>query len=329
MIARLKGEWEDEYQGWQKRDLSARRYVYVWADGVYLQARMEPQAECMLVLIGATPEGKKELIGFRTGMRESAQSWKELLVDLKARGLSIAPEVAVGDGALGFWKALDKIFPSTRHQRCWLHKTLNVLDKFPKSVQPNAHKDLREIWLAPDRATAETAIATFAEKYAPKYDKAVECLIKDRETLLTFFDFPADHWDHLRTTNPIESVFATVRHRTVRMKGALSQATARLMVFKLVMVAAKTWRRLQGQNQLPKVIKGVKFRDGIEVAPETKSAASVRRHLKSTIAVAEVPKVDHRIGQGFEGVVQLAEAFEPKQQAAKVIFPAKYPLYGH
>ena len=159
------------------------------------------------------------------------------------------------------------------HQRCWLHKTLNVLDKFPKSMQPNAHKDLREIWLAPDRATAETAIATFAEKYAPKYDKAVECLIKDRETLLTFFDFPADHWDHLRTTNPIESVFATVRHRTVRMKGALSQATARLMVFKLVMAAAKTWRRLQGQNQLPKVIKGVKFRDGIEVAPETKSAA--------------------------------------------------------
>jgi putative transposase len=227
----------------------------------------------MLVLIGAMPEGKKELIGFQTGMRESVQSWKELLVDLKARGLSVAPEVAVGDGALGFWKALDEAFPSTRHQRCWLHKTLNVLDKFPKSVQPNAHKDLHEIWLAPDRATAETAIAAFAEKYAPKYDKAVECLIKDRETLLTFFDFPADHWDHLRTTNPIESVFATVRHRTVRMKGALSQDTARLMVFKLVMAASKTWRRLQGQNQLPKVIQGVKFQDGIEVAPEAKSAA--------------------------------------------------------
>src|SRR4030081_1644098 len=273
VIARLKGEWEDEYQRWQKRDLSARRYVYVWADGVYLQARMEPQAECMLVLIGATPEGKKELIGFQTGMRESVQSWKELLVDLKARGLAVAPEVAVGDGALGFWKALDEAFPSTRHQRCWLHKTLNVLDKFPKSVQPNAHKDLHEIWLAPDQATAETAIAAFAEKYAPKYDKAVECLIKDRETLLTFFDFPADHWDHLRTTNPIESVFATVRHRTVRMKGALSQDTARLMVFKLVMAASKTWRRLQGQNQLPKVIQGVKFQDGIEVAPEAKSAA--------------------------------------------------------
>jgi putative transposase len=154
VVARLKGEWEEEFQRWQKRDLSARRYVYVWADGVYLQARMEPQAECMLVVMGATPEGKKELIGFQTGLRESAQSWKELLVDLKTRGLSIAPEVAVGDGALGFWKALDEAFPSTRHQRCWLHKTLNVLDKFPKSMQPNAHKDLREIWLSPDRAAA-------------------------------------------------------------------------------------------------------------------------------------------------------------------------------
>jgi putative transposase len=273
VIARLKGEWEVEYQRWQKRDLSARRYVYVWADGVYLQARMEPQADCMLVLIGATPEGKKELIGFQTGVRESAQSWNELLVDLKARGLSIAPDVAIGDGALGFWKALDETFATTRHQRCWLHKTLNVLDKLPKSVQPAAHKDLREIWLAPDRATAEAAIATFDEKYAPKYDKAVECLVKDREALLTFFDFPAEHWNHLRTSNPLESVFATVRHRTVRMKGALSQDTARLMVFKLVMAASKTWRRLQGHNQLPKVIKGVKFRDGIEVAPEAKSAA--------------------------------------------------------
>jgi putative transposase len=198
---------------------------------------------------------------------------KELLVDLKARGLSIAPQVAIGDGALGFWKALDEAFPITRHQRCWLHKTLNVLDKFPKSMQPNAHKDLREIWLSPDRAAAEAAMSTFAEKYAPKYDKAVECLIKDREMMLTFFDFPADHWDHLRTSNPVESVFATVRHRTVRMKGALSQDTARLMVFKLVMAASKTWRRLNGKNQLPKVIQGVTFKDGIEVATEIKSAA--------------------------------------------------------
>ena len=230
---------------------------------------MEPQAECMLVLMGATPEGKKELISFQTGLRESAQSWKELLVESKRRGLSIAPEVAVGDGALSFWKALDEAFPSTRHQRCWQHKTLNVLDKFPKSMQPNAHADLREIWLSPDRATAEAAMTTFAEKYAPK----VECLTKDRDALLTFFDFPADHWVHLRTSNPIESVFATVRHRTVRMKGALSQDTARLMVFKLVMAASKTWRRLKGENQLPKVISGVQFRDGIEVVQEVKSAA--------------------------------------------------------
>jgi len=283
VIARLRDEWQADYARWQRRDLSAKRYVYVWArlaqgsgrrsrvegqdegDGVYLQARMEPQAECMLVLIGATPEGKKELLGFQVGMRESAQSWRELLVDLKARGLIIAPEVATGDGALGFWKALDEVSPTTRHQRCTVHKTANVLDKLPKSVQPAAKADLREIWNAPDRTTAETAIATFTEKYGAKYEKAVSCLVKDRDTLLTFYDFPAEHWDHLRTSNPIESVFATVRHRTVRMKGALSQHTARLMVFKLVTAAAKTWRRLKGENQLPKVVQGVKFTNGVEV----------------------------------------------------------------
>ncbi len=264
-IARLRSEWEADYSGWQRRDLSARRYVYVWADGVYLQARMEPQAECMLVLIGATPEGKKELLGFQVGVRESAQSWRELLVDLKARGLAIAPELATGDGALGFWKALEEVSPTTRHQRCTVHKTANVLDKLPKSVQPAAKADLREIWAAPDRTTAEAAIATFADKYAAKYEKAVTCLIKDRDALLTFYDFPAEHWDHLRTSNPIESVFATVRHRTVRTRGALSQDTARLMVFKLVMAAAKTWRRLKGENQLPKVVQGVKFTNGVEV----------------------------------------------------------------
>jgi transposase-like protein len=226
---------------------------------------MEPQAECVPVLIGATPEGKKELLGFQVGVRESAQSWRELLVSLKARGLAIAPELATGDGALGFWKALEESFPTTRHQRCTVHKVSNVLDKLPKSVQPAAKADLREVWQAPDRATAETAIATFAEKYGAKYEKAVACLARDREALLTFYDFPAEHWDHLRTANPIESVFATVRHRTVRAKGALSQDTARLMVFKLTMAAAKTWRRLKGENQLPKVVQGVKFTDGVEV----------------------------------------------------------------
>ena len=264
VIARLKSEWQAAYERWQKRDLSARRYVYVWADGVYLQARLEPQAECMLVIIGATPEGKKELVGFQVGTRESAQSWRELLVGLKARGLAIAPELAIGDGALGFWKALEEVFPTARHQRCWVHKAANVLNKLPKSLQANARQDLREIWLAPDRLTAEVALATFAAKYAPKYERAVACLLKDREALLTFYDFPAEHWDHLCSSNPIESVFATVRHRTVRTKGALSQETAKLMVFKLIMAAAKTWRRLKGENQLPKVIEGVTFKDGVE-----------------------------------------------------------------
>ncbi len=265
VISRLTAEWQGEYERWQKRDLSARRYVYVWADGVFLQARMEDHGECMLVLIGATPEGKKELIGFQVGVRESAQSWRELLVEVKSRGLTIAPEIAVGDGALGFWKALDEVFPGTRHQRCWVHKTANILNKVTLSVQTNMKKDLREIYLAPNRASAEVAINVFAEKYGAKYDKAVECLTKDSEALLALYEFPAEHWDHLRTTNPIESVFATVRHRTVRTKGSLSPTTARLMVFKLLCAASKTWRRLKGTNQLPKVIAGVRFENGIEV----------------------------------------------------------------
>src|SRR6266478_2812091 len=257
VISRLTAAWQADYDAWQKRDLSARQYVYVWADGVYLQARMEQAAECMLVLIGATPEGKKELVGFQTGVRESAQSWRELLIDIKQRGLEIAPDLAVGDGALGFWKAIEEVFPSTRHQRCWVHKTANVLNKVALSVQVNMKADLREIYGAPTRAAAD--------KYGDKYNKAVACLTRDREALLAFFDFPAEHWDHLRTSNPIESVFATVRHRTVRTKGALSAQTAKLMVFKLVNAAAKTWRRLNGENQLPKVVQGVKFKNGIEV----------------------------------------------------------------
>jgi transposase-like protein len=265
VITRLTAEWQADYEAWQKRDLSTRRYVYVWADGVYLQARMETAAECMLVLIGATPEGKKELVGFQTGVRESTQSWRELLVDVKRRGLEIAPDLAVGDGGLGFWKAIEEVFPGTRHQRCWVHKTANVLNKVALSVQVNMKADLREIYGAPTRAAAEAAIDGFADKYGAKYDKAVACLTKDREALLAFFDFPAEHWDHLRTSNPIESVFATVRHRTVRTKGSLSPKTAKLMVFKLVSAAAKTWRRLKGENQLPKVVRGVKFQNGVEV----------------------------------------------------------------
>jgi transposase-like protein len=263
VISRLTAGWEKEYERWQRRDLAARRYVYIWADGVYLQARMEPEAECILVIVGATPEGKKELLGFHVGLRESAQSWRELLVDLKARGLAVAPEIAVGDGALGFWKALDEVFPGTRHQRCWVHKVANVLNKMPKSMAPAVKSDLRVIWQAETRAAAQAAMDIFSEKYGAKYRKAVACLTKDRDTLLAFYDFPAEHWDHLRTANPIESVFATVRHRTVRTKGALSQKTVKLMVFTLVRAASKKWRRLKGANQLPRVVDGIKFTDGV------------------------------------------------------------------
>ena len=274
VISRLTASWEEEYDRWRRRDLSARRYVYIWADGVYLQARMEPTAECMLVIIGATPEGKKELIGFQVGVRESAQSWRELLVDLKARGLAVAPELAVGDGALGFWKALDEVYPSARHQRCWFHKIANVLNTFPKSMHPAVTADLREISHAETRAAALAAIETFREKYAAKYARGVTCLTKDADILLSFYDFPAEHWDHLRTSNPIESVFATVRHRTVRTKGALSQKTAKLMVFTLVRAASKKWRKLNGANQLPRVIEGVTFKDGVPQPDATESRAA-------------------------------------------------------
>ncbi len=273
-ISRLTAGWQEDYDRWQRRDLAARSYVYIWADGVYLQARMEPSAECMLVVIGATPEGRKELLGFQVGVRESAQSWRELLVDLKARGLGVPPKLAVGDGALGFWKALEEVFPGTRHQRCWFHKMSNVLNHFPKSMQPAVAADLREISHAATRAAALAAIETFKEKYGAKYARGVACLTKDTEALLAFYDFPAEHWDHLRTSNPIESVFATVRHRTVRTKGALSQKTAKLMVFTLVRAASKTWRKLNGTNRLPSVIEGVKFTDGIAHRDAAKSRAA-------------------------------------------------------
>ena len=274
VISRLTAGWQENYDAWQRRDLSARRYVYLWADGVYLQARMEPEAECILVIIGATPEGKKELVGFQVGIRESAQSWRELLIDIKARGLAMAPEVAVGDGAMGFWKAMDEVFPGTRHQRCWFHKISNVLNKFPKSMAPAVKSDLQNIHHGETRADALQAIETFKEKYGVKYAPAVACLTKNVDALLTFYDFPVEHWDHLRTSNPIESVFATVRHRTVRTKGALSQKTVKLMVFCLVRAASKTWRRLKGRKQLPKVIKGIKFTDGVAVIADTETNAA-------------------------------------------------------
>jgi transposase-like protein len=265
-IARLKEMWTEEHARWRKRDLAAKRYVYVWVDGIHLEARLEDQAQCILVIIGATPEGKKELVGFADGLRESAQSWRDLLLDLKRRGLTMAPELAVADGALGFWKALGEVWPNTREQRCWVHKTANVLNKLPKSLHAKAKRALQDIWMAETKADAVTALAAFAETYGTKYEKAVDCLTKDRDALLAFYDFPAEHWKHLRTTNPIESTFATVRHRTVRSKGCLSNKTALAMVFKLADAAQKSWRRLRGHNQLPKVIQGVKFTDGIEVA---------------------------------------------------------------
>ena len=280
-IARLKDGWRHEYDAWQKRDLSAKRYVYVWADGIYLQARLEDEKQCILVLIGATPEGRKELIGFTDGARESAQDWRDPLLDLKRRGLDARPELAIADGALGFWKAVGEIWPTTREQRCWVHKTANVLAKLPKSQQPKAKRALQEIWMAETKADAEVAFDAFIESYQVKYEKAVECLNKDRDVLLTFYDFPAEHWKHLRTTNPIESTFATVRHRTVRSKGCLSNRTALAMVFKLIEAAQKSWRRLDGHNQLPKLILGVKFADGLEVARQA-GPPSAHNHRRLT-----------------------------------------------
>ena len=355
-IGRLKEAWSEEQARWSKRDLSAKRYVYFWVDGIHVQARLEDAAQCLLVVIGATPEGKKELVGLIDGVRESAQSWRDLLLGLKRRGLAMGPELAVADGALGFWQAVEEVWPQTRGQRCWVHKTANVLNKLPKSQQSKAKRALQEIWMAETKKdallafdavvetwgvkyekaveclikdrdallafydfpaehwkhlrttnviessfatirhrtvrskgclsnktalamifklaeAAEAAFDAFIETYGSKYEKAVECLTKDREALLAFYDFPAEHWKHLRTTNPIESTFATVRHRTVRSKGCLSNKTALAMIFKLAQSAENSWHRLRGHNQLPKVILGVKFNDGIEVVKSQAAAA--------------------------------------------------------
>lgn len=261
-IGRLKEVWQEELARWQRRDLSAKRYVYFWVDGIYFGARMEEEKQCILVVIGATADGTKELVAITDGYRESTQSWLEVLLDLKRRGLETAPELAVGDGALGFWKALRQVYGSTREQRCWVHKTANVLNKLPKGLQNKAKQRLQEIWMAETRKDAEAAFDFFVEAYGVKYDKAVACLEKDRDVLLTFYDFPAAHWKHLRTTNPIESTFATVRLRTHRTKGCLSRKTAMTMVFKLCQSASKTWRKLDGSNQLADIIEGVKFVNG-------------------------------------------------------------------
>ena len=264
-IVRLKSVWEAEYQQWSSRSLAEKEYVYVWADGIHTNIRLEEDRQCILVLMGATKDGKKELVAMTDGHRESAQSWSELLLDVKRRGLTVDPKLAIGDGALGFWKAVAEVFPSTKEQRCWVHKTANVLDKLPKNKQPKAKSLIHEIWMSETKAEATQAFDAFLEDYQAKYPKATECLAKDRDVLLAFYDFPAEHWRHLRTTNPIESTFATIRLRHRRTKGSGSRLASLTMMFKLAESAAKKWRLLNGHDLLPDVIRGVAFQDGLRL----------------------------------------------------------------
>lgn len=264
-IVRLKQGWEAEYQSWSKRDLSKKQYVYIWADGIYFNVRLDDERCCILVIMGADAEGKKELIAVEDGYRESKIAWKDMLSDLKRRGLKKAPKLAAGDGALGFWSALAEEFPATRWQRCWVHKTANILDKMPKSIQSKAKSKIHDMYMAETRKDALEAYEHFISTYEAKYPKAVECLTKDQEALFSFYDFPAVHWRHIRTTNPIESTFATVRLRTKRTKGCGSRTATLSMVFKLVKEAQKTWQRLHGYKIIPKVLEDVQFKDGEEV----------------------------------------------------------------
>jgi transposase-like protein len=273
-ISRLKAKWNEEHQQWQKRSLISKRYVYLWADGIYFNIRNEDERQCILVIIGVTDTGRKELLGLEAGFRESALNWKSLLLRLQEQGLKTAPELAIGDGALGFWKALAQVFPTTRVQRCWVHKTANILNNLPKSQQPNAKSALHEIYMAATKAEAETAFDRFINIYEAKYPKAVECLAKDRQALLAFYDFPAEHWVHIRTTNPIESTFATVRLRTDKTRGCVSQQSILALVFKLVQSAQKRWLRIRGFKRLGEVIEGVKFKDGIRVDQQTQLDAN-------------------------------------------------------
>ena len=263
-VVRLKQVWEQDHEVWSKRPLADKRYVYWWADGIHFNVRLEEDRQCILVVMGATESGKKELIAIQDGFRENEQSWTELLLDLKARGLDVGPQLAVGDGALGFWKALRKVYGESREQRCWVHKTGNVLNKLPKGKQARGKSMLHDIWMAETRRDANKAFDLFVESYQAKYPKAAACLTEDRDVLLAFYDFPAEQWMHIRTTNPIESTFATVRLRTKRTKGSGSRAACLAMVFKLTMCAEKTWRALNGSSLLPDVIRGVQFVDGIK-----------------------------------------------------------------
>jgi putative transposase len=264
-ICRLKEIWRLEYEQWRQRSLSDKEYAYVWADGIYFGVRLEDARQCLLIIIGATKEGRKELLGLTDGYRESEASWKELLLELKERGLTVDPKLAIGDGSLGFWKALPQVFGSTRAQRCWKHKTANVLNKLPTGLQAKAKAGLNDIWMAESRAAAEQAFDNFLLSYELKYPKASECLHKDRAALLTFYDFPALHWQHIRTTNPIESTFATVRLRTSKTRGCVSRGGMLAMVFKLTKVAEQRWYKLKGSEFLVQVIQGIRFKDGTQV----------------------------------------------------------------
>ncbi len=266
-VTRLKAAWEAEHEAWAKRSLQGKHDVYVWADGVHFNIRLEGGRQCILVLMGATADGKKELIALADGSRESEQSWRELLLDCKARGLEAEPALATGDGALGSWKAMRQVWDTTREQRCWVHKTANVLDKLPKGSQPKARRMLHEIYMAEGREAAGKAFALFVKTYEAKYPKATECLVKDRDVLLTFYDFPAEHWLHIRTTNPIESVFSTVRLRHDKTKGNGSRSACLTMVFKLMESASKGWRSLNGSPLLAEVVKGTVFKDGVREKP--------------------------------------------------------------
>lgn len=271
-VSRLKRAWAAEYQAWREEPLDKDRWVYLWADGVYSGLRAEQAKLCALVIIGVNERGEKHFLAIEDGVRESTQSWREVLLKLKSRGMNV-PQLAVGDGAMGFWAALEEVYPGTRHQRCWMHKTMNVLNCLPKSLQPKAKQALHEIWQANTREDAQKAFDLFLTTYEPKYPKAALCLQKDREELMAFYDFPAQHWQSIRTSNPIESTFGTIRHRTKRSKGCLTRDGMLHMMFKLGQCAQKNWRRQRGFDYLAKVIIGVKFRDGIEVTESNRAAA--------------------------------------------------------
>ena len=270
-VSRLKDVWQREHEEWAGRDLTGKRYVYWWADGIYFNVRLSDERPCLLVIVGTLQDGTKELVAIQDGERESTLSWRELLRDLKRRGVKDGPALCVADGALGLWAAMEEEYPSTRQQRCWVHKTANVLDKLPKKVQPAAKRLIHPMYMAPTKADALASYREFLELYGAKYPKACQCLRKDEDVLFTFYDFPAEHWRHLRTTNPIESTFATVRHRSRQTKGCGrsvrcgSRAATLAMVFKLTLEAQKTWRKLNGYELIAKVIKGVRFEDGLEV----------------------------------------------------------------